>query len=99
MNTDKKTDISNQIVLGMDHIQQCNKIHGYLGKFNWDKITIGAALIHFELTHGMEKVAALFRYIQWAEAEKKRPGEIATTIGHDLNNAKDELCLPRSGSY
>ncbi len=73
-----------------------NRVADYL---DWPKIWITTAFLMFEQTHGIGKIEAMGRFMDWAEKNKKRKGWIAAAMGHDLNGANDPDMSPRTGGY
>jgi len=52
----------------------------------------------FEETHGADAVAAMGRFIDWAE-KNDRTDMIPVTLGHDLNGCEDKFMSPRTSGY
>jgi len=77
------------------------KILKYLEKYGWTAMDVGIALMKFKETHGEDKVKAMERFIEKAEADKDRfpDSMIAVTLGHDLKGCEDALMSPRTSSY
>jgi len=64
----------------------------------WTAANIGIALMLFEDTHGTDAIAAMGRFIEWAE-RNGRLDIIAVTLGHDLNGCENPLMSPRTSGY
>ncbi len=77
-------------------IENVNK---YLSKSNWSRVSIKAALMMFEETHGKKCIAAMKRFIKWSRENKKEDSWIAVGLGHDLNSCDDKLMCPRTSGY
>ena len=65
---------------------------------NWPAGTISSGLFSLKCHHGQESLAALDRFITWAEKHGKVE-MIAPTIAHDLNGAGSDSFCPRSSGF
>jgi len=81
------------------YLDVLKKAQKYLAGYDWDKSTVGISVMYFEETHGTESLAAMGRFIKWAESVGKEIGWIAATLGHDLNGCQDKTMCPRTSSY
>jgi len=74
------------------YLVDCRRING------WGREDVGIALMLFEETHGADAVAAMGRFIDWAE-KNDRTDMIPVTLGHDLNGCEDKFMSPRTSGY
>jgi hypothetical protein len=83
----------------VEHLKILKRVAAYLAAFGWDVINVGIALWKFEETHGVEKVRAMGRFIDWSEENGREDGWIAAQLGHDLNGCEETAMSPRTGGY